>query len=202
MAIDARGKPCPMPVLLAKEALDRGDGAVEVLVDNAVAVENLKRLGSSRQLSVSVEAGEGAWTVRFAAGEGAAPAPRPAQAAPGSACTPAGCGTAVFITRETLGGGDDALGANLMKMFLYTLSQEDAPPAALIFMNGGVRWPTGRDEDAVESIRQLQERGTEVLVCGTCLGFYGLTDAVRVGTVSNMYDILERLQGAAKVITL
>ena len=62
MAIDARGKPCPMPVLLAKEALDRGDGAVEVLVDNAVAVESRKRLGASRQLSVSVEAGEGAWT--------------------------------------------------------------------------------------------------------------------------------------------
>ena len=45
--IDARGKACPMPVILAKKALDAGEATVRIRVDNAVAVENLKRLASS-----------------------------------------------------------------------------------------------------------------------------------------------------------
>ena len=51
-------------------------------------------------------------------------------------------------------------------------------------------------------MRALAEKGTEVLVCGTCLDFYGCKDQLAVGEVSNMYDILGRMQEAAKVITL
>ena len=51
-------------------------------------------------------------------------------------------------------------------------------------------------------MNKLAERGTEVLVCGTCLDFYGVKDKLAAGEVSNMYDILGRMQEAAKVITL
>ena len=40
----------------------------------------------------------------------------------------------------------------------------------------------------------------EILTCGTCLNFYGLTDKLAVGRVTNMYDIVEKLAGAAQVI--
>ena len=46
------------------------------------------------------------------------------------------------------------------------------------------------------------EKGTDVLVCGTCLNFYECADDLKVGEVSNMYDILERMHESAKVITL
>ena len=42
----------------------------------------------------------------------------------------------------------------------------------------------------------------EVLVCGIRLNSYELTDQLQVGAVSNMYDILERMHEAAKVITV
>ena len=51
-------------------------------------------------------------------------------------------------------------------------------------------------------VQTLTDRGVEVLVCGTCLSFYGLTDRLQAGTVSNMFDIVSRMQAAAKVITL
>ena len=54
----------------------------------------------------------------------------------------------------------------------------------------------------VESCNKLIERGCEILVCGTCLNFYGITDKLEVGEVSNMYDILSRMQEAGKTITL
>ena len=198
--LDARGKACPMPVVLAKKALEAGQVPLTVLVDNPVAVENLRRLGSGRGMSVSVVPGEGGAAVTLGGGA-AAPAPE-APPIPAAACGGAGCGTAVFIGKDHVGEGADELGRNLMKMFLYTLSQADWVPASVLFMNGGVLLPAGEEEQVLESIRTLADRGAEILVCGTCLNYYGLADRVKVGVVSNMYDIVERMAGAAKVIAV
>ena len=197
--LDAMGKACPMPVIMAKKALEAGQTPLTVLVDNPAAVENLKRLGTSSGLPVSSAATEGGFAVLFGEGEIAAPAAA-AQAAPAS--TAAGCGTAVFIGKDHVGEGEGELGGNLMKMFLYTLSQADWVPASVLFMNSGVRLPAGEEQQVIDSIRALLDKGAEVLVCGTCLSFYGLTEQVKVGTVSNMYDIVERMASAAKVITV
>ena len=43
--VDALGKPCPIPVIETKKALAElglAGGTIEVLVDNEVAIENLK----------------------------------------------------------------------------------------------------------------------------------------------------------------
>ena len=69
-------------------------------------------------------------------------------------------------------------------------------------MNSGVRLPAGQARDVIDSVRQLMEKGTEVLVCGACLNFYGLTEQLKAGEISNMYEILGRMQEAAKVIAL
>ena len=68
-------------------------------------------------------------------------------------------------------------------------------------MNDGVKLPT-LDDQVAAHVQTLIGRGVEVLVCGTCLSFYGLTDRLQAGTVSNMFDIVSRMQAAAKVITL
>ena len=58
------------------------------------------------------------------------------------------------------------------------------------------------NEQVVDHLKTLEQKGTEVLVCGTCLKFYNMADRLQVGTVSNMYDISERMHLADKVITL
>ena len=69
-------------------------------------------------------------------------------------------------------------------------------------MNSGVKLVAGDEQQIIDSVNKLIEKGTEVLVCGTCLDFYGLKEQLKVGEVSNMYDILGRMQEAAKTITL
>ena len=118
------------------------------------------------------------------------------------ACTPAGCGYAVFIGKDHVGEGDPQLGYNLMKMAIYTLSEGEDAPASVLFMNSGVKLVAGDEQQIIDSVNKLIEKGTEVLVCGTCLDFYGLKEQLKVGEVSNMYDILGRMQEAAKTITL
>lgn len=194
--IDAKGKACPMPVMMAKEAITAGESEFTVLVDNTTAVGNLQRLAKNQGFDATVTEGEGVYSLAFVK-NGNAPAPAAEAAAP-AAC---GAGYTVFVGRDIIGSGDRELGTNLMRMFFYTLSQGEDKPGAVLFMNAGVKLPT-LDEQVVEHLKALSAVGVEILVCGTCLNFYGLTDRLRVGTVSNMYDIVTRMQKAGKVISL
>ena len=194
--IDARGKACPTPVIMAKKAISAGESTFTVLVDNTTAVENLKRLAENQGFDAAVTEQGGAFHLAFvrtgcAACEEAVNSPLPAP----------GGDWAVFVGRDIIGDGDRELGTNLMRMFFYTLSQGEDKPGAVLFMNAGVKLPT-LDEQVVEHLKALSAVGVEILVCGTCLNFYGLTDRLRVGTVSNMYDIVTRMQKAGKVVSL
>lgn len=209
--IDAFGLQCPKPLMLAKQQVDAGVREFGIRVDNETAVKNVSRLAERTGLAVEVSEVDGGWLVAFSEGDGAAsgagsaaaPLNAPAATAAAPACAPGGgCGYAVFVGKDHVGEGDGELGCSLMKMALYTLSECGDAPTCLLFMNGGVKLVAGGEEQVVESVRKLADQGTEVLVCGTCLDFYGLKERLQVGEVSNMYDILERMRDAAKVITL
>lgn len=195
MQIDAKGKACPQPVILAKKELDGGCRDLTVLVDNRAAVENLTRLGGSMGMQIASGDAEGGFYVRFTG----VPV---SGAAPVIACTPGGGGYAVFIGKEAVGSGDPTLGINLMKMAIYTLAQGENVPAYVLFMNDGVKLPAGEEPQVIENLQALIDKGVKVLVCGTCLNYYGLAERLKIGTVSNMYDILGAMQRADKVITL
>lgn len=54
--VDARGMACPLPVVKANQALSAmTEGVLEVHVDNAVAVENLKRMAQQKGLTPEVK---------------------------------------------------------------------------------------------------------------------------------------------------
>lgn len=194
--IDAKGKACPIPVVLAKGAITDGADAFTIEVDNTTAVENLTRLAASQGYGLAVRESGGIFALDFAR-TGAVV--KPQASAPAETCT--GCGYAVLVGRDTLGAGDRALGTNLMRMFFYSLANSCDLPACVLFLNDGVKLPT-LDDQMVEHLNALSGKGVEILVCGTCLNFYGLSEQLRVGTVSNMFDILSRMQGSGKVITL
>ena len=181
---------------MAKKAISAGESTFTVLVDNTTAVENLKRLAANQGFDAAVTEQGGAFHLAFvrtgcAACEEAVNAPLPAP----------GGDWAVFVGRDIIGDGDRELGTNLMRMFFYTLTQSEDKPGAVLFMNAGVKLPT-LDEQIAEHLKALEAAGVEIQVCGTCLNFYGLSDQLKVGTVSNMYDIVSRMQRAAKVLSL
>lgn len=201
--IDAFGLQCPKPLVLAKKELDAGCRELAVRVDNETAVKNLERLGGRVGLGTSSSEIEGGWLVTIGGDEGAPPAPGRPSAASAAACpTAGGCGYAVFVGKDHVGEGDGDLGRSLMKMALYTLAECGDAPASLLFMNSGVKLVAGGEQQVADNVASLVEQGTEVLVCGTCLDHYGLKGALAVGEASNMYDILERMREASKVISL
>ena len=190
--VDALGTACPMPVILAKKEIDAGNTSFVVAVDNEVAVQNLQRLAESQGYQAQVQTKDGNFHVSFT-GEGASAACCEETAKPKN--------WALFVGKDFIGDGSEELGTSLMTMFFYTLAESNDAPRYILFMNSGVKLPVDNDQ-VVEHLKALQEKGSEILVCGTCLKFFGIADNLKIGTVSNMYDISERMHLADKVITL
>lgn len=194
--IDAKGKNCPMPVIMAKKEIDAGVKFFEIEVDNKIAVENLKKLANSQGFTTTIEENNGNFKVNFS--NGCEECEEVLAKVEGK--KPLGNWT-IFVNKEIIGAGNDELGQSLMKMFFYTISEGEDLPKSILFMNGGVKVSTLNDQ-AIEHLKVLQDKGVELLVCGACLNFYGLEEKLEVGKISNMYDITNAMKEVSKVITI
>jgi selenium metabolism protein YedF len=87
-----------------------------------------------------------------------------------------------------LGQGSEELGRLLMRGFLYALTERETVPERVILMNSGVRLAASGSESLV-NLKKLGERGVEILVCGTCVEYFGLKADLALGRISNMYEI-------------
>ena len=191
--VNAMGKLCPEPVIMTKAELDKGATEVQVSVDNDIAVSNVTRLLESRGFQVTLQRnGDERKLTAKKTGDGPAA---------GSGAQGAGKLFAVLVTGKTLGKEDKELGEVLIKGFLGTLSKLTTPPAVIAFMNEGVKL-TLAESSACDHIRDLEKAGMKVLVCGTCSTHFGITDKVAVGTISNMFELMEMVTGADKILTL
>ena len=197
MRLDASGKQCPIPVIMAKKELDQNVQDLEIIVDGQVQIDNLARLGDTVGRPISSEPFEGRFLVKFANGD-----TKGVEGDGSEFCGVSNGSYAVFFNKASVGSGADELGLSLAKMAIFTLSESDKVPAYVLFMNGGVKLTTGIEPQIVDDLNTLIGKGTKVLVCGTCLNFFGIKDDLKVGTVSNMYDILGAMQEVGKVITL
>ena len=199
--IDCMGMACPLPVINAKKAIESftEDGTLSVKVDNETAVENLTRLGEHNGFAVTSEKnGEKEYTVVMQVKAAAAgKAEVPAEAV--SCALPAKGGKVVVLSANTMGSGDEQLGRKLMKAFVFALTNQDEAPEKVICYNSGA-YLTTEDPDTIKDLKSLEEAGTVVMTCGTCLDFYGLKEKLQVGIVSNMYDIVEAQMQAGLII--
>lgn len=204
--IDAKGKNCPIPVIMAKKEIDGGNNSFMVEVDNNIAVQNLQKLANSQGFKSEVKEDKENFKVYFSKDseidvheEDCLECNEILDKVEGDKNS---LGLwSVFIGKDIIGAGNEELGKSLMKMYFYTISEGEELPKSILFMNDGVKVPT-LNEQAIEHLKDLENKGVEILVCGACLNFYGLEEKLKVGKVSNMYDITNQMKEAAKVITL
>lgn len=105
----------------------------------------------------------------------------------------------VVISSCKMGTGEEELGKALMKAFLFALTKQDHYPARILFYNSGA-FLSCEDSDSLEDLKFLEAQGVEIFTCGTCLNYYGLTEKLAVGSVTNMYDIVESMNRSSKII--
>ena len=190
--VNAIGDTCPIPVIKTKKAISEaaGQGTIEVLVDNEIAVQNVTKMAESEGGKVVAEkVAEKEYKITIELSGKAKADEAEAEE-----------NLVVVISSDRMGIGNDALGKVLIKGFIFAVSQLERLPKTILFYNGGATL-TAEGSDSLEDLKHLEEEGVEILTCGTCLNYYNLTDKLQVGSVTNMYSIVEKMAGADKIIT-
>ena len=186
--VDAIGQVCPVPIIMTKNALkDIEEGQVEVSVDNRISLENLQKMSKEMGYDYTVEESGDIFKIVINKMRESIELRESEE------------NTVVVIDSLHMGKGDAELGRILMKGFIYTLSEMEELPKTILFYNEGVKLAI-EGAESLQDLKSLEERGVEILSCGTCLNFYGITEKLRVGSVTNMYTILERQMKATRVI--
>ena len=192
--VDARKKACPQPVIMTKKEADEGAEEITVIVDNETAKLNVTKLASQLRYSVTAENKEDGIYILLIKG-----AESKEQSEIVSKTQNKNIG--YLITSDKLGKGSDDLGRILMKSFLFTLSETKPYPDFLIFLNSGVKLTTEGSE-CIEDLIKLKEGSVEIVSCGTCLDFFEIKSKLQVGSVSNMYDIVDMISNSTNTVTI
>ena len=199
ITVNAMGDNCPIPVIKTKKAMQAltGPETIEVLVDNEIAVQNVSKMAASAGGQVSSEKlGNAEFKISIAM-EGA---PQTEAAEEEAVCAQdARSNTVVAVSSDRMGSGNDELGKVLIKGFIFAVTQLDTLPKTMLFYNGGATLTT-EGSDSLEDLKSLEAQGVEIMTCGTCLDYYGLKDKLAVGSVTNMYSIVETMANAGKII--
>ena len=195
--VDAMGMQCPIPVVKTTKALNelKEAGVVEVHVDNEIAVQNVTRLAQSKKLDVKSEKKEEGHFVLLISADHAVAASEEHV----SCMVDQRGDTVVVISSDRMGEGNDELGKVLIKGFIYAVSQLEELPKAILFYNGGATIPV-EGSVSLEDLKSMEAQGVEILTCGTCLDYYNLKEKLAVGSVTNMYTIVETMNSASKII--
>ena len=195
--IDARGLACPAPVLHTKATLqEEKPGSVKVIVDNAASQQNVQRFLESQGFQTVLEQKGTDYLVIGTCGL------EPGEHAQLSVEQQSDVKKImVMCTTDRMGFGDDGLGLKLMVSFLRTLKEMGSELWRLVFVNNGVKLTTDASE-VLEDLRDYENEGLKILVCGTCLIHFDLLEKKQVGETTNMLDIVTAMQLADKVINI
>lgn len=202
--VNAMGDTCPIPVVKTKNAIKEmtESGTVEIHVDNEIAVQNLTKMANVKGYPVHADkVAEGEYHVFMEIKKEASAAVQEQEQPEETVCIPNAVkkNKVIVISADQMGQGSEELGKTLLKAFLYAVTQQDELPQTMLFYNGGVHM-TCEDSPALEDLKTLEAQGVEIMSCGTCLNYYGLTEQLKVGTVTNMYVIVEKMEQADLVI--
>ena len=191
ITVNAMGDNCPIPVIKTKKAMEAltGPETIEVLVDNEIAVQNVTKMAASAGGKVTSEKKAEKEYVVTIEMEGAMAADVEAD----------DDNTVVVVSSDRMGSGNDELGKVLIKGFIFAVTQLDKLPKTMLFYNGGATLTT-EGSDSLEDLKSLEAQGVEIMTCGTGLDYYGLKDKLAVGSVTNMYSIVETQAKATKII--
>ena len=195
--LNCRGLDCPQPVLRTKDFIEANTQtlAFTVLVDNPAAAQNVVRFVESQGFSASLDQNDDGFEIKAEKSE------ETSRESVAAEPTTSSKKTLVLIPKNTMGSGDDMLGAGLMLNFLNTLNEMGETLWRIVFLNSGIKL-TIEGAKTLPAIKQLEAQGVSILVCGTCLTHFNLLDQKGVGETTNMLDIVTSLQLADKVISV
>jgi len=196
--LDTKGLKCPQPLIMLKEALlDMKTGEeIKVETDNDTSLKNLLSYLKDQGVEPKVSSAGNVHSLVALKPEKDLAASNPAI----YCATDLPISYVVCIKGELMGDGDPELGKLLMETFVDNLKLQEQLPTHVVLYNGGVKLAM-KESPVCNSLTELEELGTRIMLCGTCIDHYGLQFDIGVGMISNMVVITETLAEAGHVVT-
>lgn len=198
--IDCRGLNCPEPVLQTRQAMEAGaPEGLAVIIDNEGSKDNVERFARSQGCTTAVTVlPDGQFRVEIS---GVGTGTTSAEVDPAAfTCTPAAVGPVCIIPADSMGRGSEELGWALLQNYVKTLGELSPLPSKIFFYNGGVKI-VATDNKAVEAVIEMEKRGVEIWACGTCLEYFHLEKELKVGRITNMFDIVNTMATAGRIMS-
>ncbi len=187
--VDARNIACPEPVVRTKKALEgMTEGTLIVLVNSSEAKQNVQRFAQSQGYPVKISEKDGESTIEIL---------KTLQVTVQETAT----APVLLITSDEFGSGDEALGQLLIASFINAIPEATVKPAKMLFINRGVMLTT-EGSRVLDTLQKLEQAGVQIFSCGTCLNHYQLKEKLKVGQITNMYDTVNTLMTAEKVVRI
>ena len=176
--VNAKGLPCPQPVIKTKEALEsvkKGE-KIKVILDNEASFRNVQKfVNAQKHKIVSTEKNGNEYIIIIEkVGDISKEVPISCEIP-----TEQKQDTFVIIATDTM-GKEEKLGKILMKAYFETMLVHNLLPDRIFFMNTGIKLTT-IEKDFIPLIKELERKGVEIYTCGTCLKYFQLEDQLKVG---------------------
>ena len=199
--IDVKGLKCPIPLIETKKALKQlpNDEALKVIIDNEISKNNVIRFLTDNGIKSEISRNSGVFEVIVNHHN-----VNLENVETEKYCTidfPEKDNYIIVFGKDRLGEGSDDLGFVLAGSLLNTLKEMDTLPTKIVFINSGINLVL-KGSPTLLPLKELEKAGVELIVCGTCLDYFNKIEKIAIGRISDMYEILESMTKAGKVINI
>lgn len=188
-SFDLRNLECPKPVLETKKIIENNpESSIEIILNSEISKENVLRFLNTLNINASTKKDGEDIYIYFQTSNNTEIEIKDAVIT----CSSKDFTKNFIISSNKIGSGDEKLGEILIKSFFYTLSEREIKPKNIFFVNSGV-FLTVSGSPILDEIKKIEQAGTNIFSCGTCLDFYNLKDKLVVGKIGNMSILLDIL---------
>jgi selenium metabolism protein YedF len=199
--VDTKGQQCPAPLIATKRTLKESitGESFKVLTDNKTSLDNISRFLRDNKTEFIVEEKDGIWSLiitKSTMSESISNAE--------DYCTTdvphfTQGDFIIAFTSDKMGEGDEELGRLLITNFIKAIKDLDVLPGKMVFYNNGVKLGAA-DSPVAEHLKEIESMGIGLLFCATCAKFYSLEEKIKIGTLSNMYEIAQVMASTGNIV--
>lgn len=199
--VDTKGQLCPAPLIATKRALKESaiGESFSILIDNQVSLSNVSRFLKDNNTNFATSEKDGIWSLTVTKSTGELVKPNTEEYCETDVPHFQKGDIVVAISSDRMGEGDAELGSLLMINFIKAVHDLDILPSKIVFYNRGV-FLGKRNSPSIDLLKDLDRMGVSLFLCGTCINHYSLQEEIEIGTVSNMFEIVQIMASAGKVI--
>lgn len=199
--VNAKGKICPQPLIMTRQALNEIDENENLLivVDNEASMKNVTRFLKDHKMNPKILQKGNLFEISVGKTESIPNSTDEMDYCEIGLTSENTKSVVIAFQNNIMGKGSDELGEILLKGFVNTIPEMKPLPKTLIFLNAGI-YLTCSDSPVLSTLKSLAKNGVNILSCGTCLDYFGKMKMLEVGEISNMFEIMEVLMKSEKVI--